>query len=242
MLSGLLHAFVDIVYPPLCLICRDRLDLRDNPANLCEGCLQKIPKNIAPFCQKCGVSLSENLKELQLCRVCKTKVFPFDRAWSACRYTDEMVGLIRLFKYKAKLMLKEIFGKILCEFIAIYHLPIRDCDCLVPIPLHPVRLREREFNQSQVLAAEIAKRYDIRVSLNNLVRIRNTKSQTKLDEKQRFKNIRGAFSLRNPKEFASKNILLIDDLFTTGATVSEAASILKNAGAKRVFVLTLARA
>lgn len=122
----------------------------------------------------------------------------------------------------------------------IYRLDIAQFDIIVPIPLFPSRLRERGYNQSQLLAEQISKIYSIDLSLKGLVRIRNTEHQTFLSEKERWTNIQGAFRIRNFTEFSKKNILIIDDLLTTGATASEAAGIIKSAGAKTVGVLTLA--
>ncbi|MFH1202368.1 MAG: ComF family protein [Candidatus Omnitrophota bacterium] len=235
-------ALVDIVYPPVCLICRKGINEAEGYKGICTDCLSLIPKNIPPFCQKCGVSLSSFDKDRGLCLSCKPSDFSFNRAWAACIYKEEMVELIQLFKYKSKTILKQALGKLVCDFMENFHLPAVECDYLIPIPLHPARLREREFNQSQLLCEEIAKRFQIPLCLNNLIRIRNTKSQTRLNEKDRFKNIQGAFSLRNPQALLDKNVLLVDDLFTTGATASEAALTLKNGGAKDVCVLTLARA
>lgn len=125
-------------------------------------------------------------------------------------------------------------------FLETYHLDIKQFEYIAPIPLFPSRLRERGYNQSQLLAEEVSRKYNIRLSMNNLVRIRATEHQTSLSEKERWTNIYGAFRIKNLAEFSGKNILVIDDLLTTGATASEAARTLKDAGAKTVGVLTLA--
>jgi len=126
------------------------------------------------------------------------------------------------------------------NFIQIYHLDIEQFDIIVSIPLFSSRLRERGYNQSLLLAEQIARKYCIHLSLKNLVRIRNTEHQTFLTEKERWTNIQGAFKIINSAEFAGKNILIIDDLLTTGATASEASAALKDAGAETVGVLVLA--
>lgn len=126
------------------------------------------------------------------------------------------------------------------EFVRKHYLDIKQFDIITPIPLFPSRLRERGYNQSQLLAEQIAREHQITLSLRNLVRIRNTEHQTLLSKKERWTNIHGAFRIRNPIRFSGKNILIIDDLLTTGATASEAARALKSAGAKTVGVLTLA--
>ncbi|MCK5083911.1 MAG: ComF family protein [Candidatus Omnitrophica bacterium] len=125
-------------------------------------------------------------------------------------------------------------------FLETYCLDIRQFNKIVPIPLFSSRLRERGYNQSQLLAEEIGHKYKINLSLNNLARIRETEHQTLLSRKERWTNICGAFRIKHPVRFSGKNILIIDDLLTTGATASEAAHMLKNAGAKTVGILTLA--
>lgn len=126
------------------------------------------------------------------------------------------------------------------DFVQNYHLDIRQFDQIVPIPLFHSRLRERGYNQSQLLAEPIGQRYKIPLLHNTLIRVRETEHQTLLSEKERWTNIRGAFRIKYPERVYSKNILIIDDLLTTGATASEAARSLKDAGAKTVGVLTLA--
>jgi competence protein ComFC len=128
----------------------------------------------------------------------------------------------------------------MASFIDTYHFDIGQFDAIAPIPLFPSRFRERGYNQSQLLSQEIVQKYRINLSTTNLIRTRNTEHQTLLCEKERWTNIDGAFRIRNPSEFRGKNILIIDDLLTTGATASEAARTLKDAGAKTVGILTLA--
>lgn len=126
------------------------------------------------------------------------------------------------------------------DFIQMYNLDIDQFEHIVPVPLHPTRLRERTYNQSELLARRVSQYFRKELSLNNLVRIRHTQNQASLAKKNRWTNIEGAFTIKNSKAFSNQSILLIDDLLTTGATVSEAAKELKRAGAKKVGVFTLA--
>jgi ComF family protein len=148
--------------------------------------------------------------------------------------------MIHRFKYGQKTYLFKPFTQFIINFLQIYHFDIKQFDIIAPIPLFPSRLRERGYNQSQLLAEPISREYGIHLSLKNLIRIRNTEHQTFLTEKERWTNIQGAFRIINSAAFSGKNILIIDDLLTTGATASEAAGVLKNAGAETVGVLTLA--
>jgi competence protein ComFC len=147
---------------------------------------------------------------------------------------------IRRFKYNQKTYLRKPFAQFMMAFVQTYHLDIEQFDIIVPVPLFPSRLRERGYNQSRLLAEPIAQKYHIDLSLKNLVRVRNTRHQTLLSEKERWTNIHGAFRIKHSAEFSGKNILIVDDLLTTGATASEAARTLKGAGAETVGVLTLA--
>jgi ComF family protein len=115
-------------------------------------------------------------------------------------------------------------------------------DMLAPVPLHKKRLRQRGFNQALLLAAAIGQRFGIPLSCDNLVRVRYTRPQVELSAGERAANVAGAFALRRPAEAAGKSILLIDDVFTTGATLNECSRVLKEAGAASVTALTLARA
>lgn len=145
-----------------------------------------------------------------------------------------------MFKYGNKTVLRHHFADLISSFIKTYHVDLTPIDLIVPIPLHPARLRERGFNQAQLIAQILSERFHIPQSINNLTRIRNTGSQSVLSPKERWTNIQGAFTIKYSCVINKKNVLIIDDLYTTGATSSEAARILKEAGAREVTALTLA--
>jgi ComF family protein len=116
-----------------------------------------------------------------------------------------------------------------------------DVDVIIPVPLHPARLRAREFNQSLLLADQLSRHLARPVSATNLVRIAATDPQTTLTRQARLRNLRKAFEIRRPQDLAEKRILLVDDVFTTGTTLNECAKTLRKAGTGPVFALTLAR-
>ena len=118
----------------------------------------------------------------------------------------------------------------------------RRVDLIVPVPLHPKRLRWRGFNQSVLLARQVSRAYDLPMDPFIVVRHKETTPQTQLSEAERRRNVRGAFSLRSGKTLHGKTLLLVDDVYTSGATVNECSRVLKQGGAKEVHVLTLARA
>jgi ComF family protein len=148
--------------------------------------------------------------------------------------------LIHQFKYKNREYLDKLLARLMIDFIKEYDLPMEIIDLVIPVPLYTSRLREREFNQALLLSKEIALEFKKKLVYDNLVRLRNTRTQTRLKDSERLLNVRNSFALAKEKDIKGKNILLIDDVLTTAATVSEAASALKHAGANVVFVLTLA--
>jgi ComF family protein len=114
-------------------------------------------------------------------------------------------------------------------------------DLAMPVPLHKKRLRSRGFNQALILAHGISERFSVPLLYDTLVRLRSTRPQVELSGHERVENVRGAFCLLRPSEVRDKRVLLVDDVFTTGATMNECAKVLKDAGARSVTVLTLAR-
>ena len=164
----------------------------------------------------------------------------FDFAWGACLYNEPLKKLIHQFKYGQKTLLRHLFSHLMISFINTYNIEIQSFDCVVPVPLFSARRRERGYNQAHLLAQPIAETFHLKLSANNLVRIRPTKTQAALTQKERWTNIQGAFKIKQPLTYRNKKILLVDDLLTTGATVSESALVLKDAGATSVGVLTLA--
>ncbi len=205
---------------------------------LCPPCRDSITQNRPPFCVKCSRSLREKPAQ-PYCSDCRKHPPAFDFAWSACVYEDPLKALIHQFKYNQKTRLRLLFTELMAAFIRAYQLDIAQFDALIPVPLSATRLRERGYNQSGLLAQGICEAFRIPVLENSLTR-RHTRHQTLLSEKERWTNIQGAFTMKSPKNIIDRNILIIDDLLTTGATASEAARTLKSSGAKTVGVLTLA--
>lgn len=240
MLRGFLKGLTDIVYPKTCLACKNKLHKQGTDEFICEQCRGKIIKNIPPFCSSCGRHLLRNSFAKNICPRCLRTRWYFDRAFSPCVYDGVIKELIHQFKYKGKTHLGETLSGLLREFIIEYDLPIDYLDCVIPVPLHKTRLREREFNQAEILSRYIAQNFKLNMSTDTLSRSRHTKTQTELDFDKRALNVENSFLVEKPENTAGKNILLIDDVLTTGATSSEAARSLKNSGANIVFVLTVA--
>jgi len=148
--------------------------------------------------------------------------------------------MIHLFKYGGKTGLRFFFEEMIGRFVREYKVPISGFDLIVPIPLSSTRMRERGFNQSELIARLLAQRFEIPLCTKGLIRTRNTPNQARLSQKERWTNLHGAFKINHSHITTYSNILLVDDLLTTGATLSEAARLIKESGARNVSALTLA--
>jgi ComF family protein len=233
------RAFLDFFLPPKCPFCGDPTDPLsvDRP---CSSCLSRIRFFSSPRCPRCGIGYPSPSDHDHLCSGCLSADPPFRKARSLCPYEGAIVEIISRFKFGGVARLAKPLGILLAEYQD-PEFPFSQVDLLIPVPLHTQRLRERGFNQSLLLARQISQRRSIPLNFTALRRSRQTQPQTQLSGPERQKNVRGAFEVRNAQAVAGKRILLIDDVFTTGATVEECAKALLNAGAKGVDVLTLAR-
>lgn len=240
MRNRLLQAFAEILYPRYCLICHAKTPMRVSKENICQRCLDSIIPMNPPFCQKCGRTIEKPASGRNRCGECGKMHFFFERAWTGYPYEGTLKEVIHHFKYNQKPYLGSFLSSLLIRFVSDYHIPLAHFDYLIPIPLAQAKLKEREFNQARVLADSLNPCFGLPVVDNALYRKRNTASQAGLDRNSRWKNIQGAFGVKNQEAVKDKRILLIDDVLTTGATASEAARALKDAGAQAIFVVTIA--
>ena len=229
---------LDVFLPPVCLGCEARLDAHDA---LCPSCWRTIDFIRPPLCDCLGIPMPYDTGGRMLSAAAVADPPNYDRARAVARYDGLMRDLIHDFKFRDTHDARALFGRWLSEAGAAL---IAECDVIIPVPLARWRLLTRRFNQSQILAAEIAKRTGKPVAPFSLLRVRTTKNQVGLSRTERRRNVAGAFAVA-PGQLASvagKAVLLIDDVVTTGATASSAARALKKAGAARVDVLALALA
>ena len=235
------HALVDFFFPPRCPFCGENRGDEKTSAGVCFSCFSQIRKTAHPRCPRCGVGFTSDSGDDHLCSDCLAGDGYFTKARALAHYEGIMPGIISRYKYQGESRLAKPLG----DLLAGYEEPdfsFRDYLLLVPVPLHSRRLRRRGFNQALLLARRISRRYSLPLDFTALRRIRATTPQTELSASERRKNIRGAFAVFQEQVVTEKAILLIDDVFTTGATVEECAKVLLKAGANRVDVLTLARA
>lgn len=232
--------FYNIIFPKTCIVCRKPLENNAIDNLLCKVCWYRIKKNTPPLCAICGRQIRGVHIANSVCSDCNRQRFSFDRSLSPCVYEGVIRELIHKFKYQNKEHLSSLLAKLLIEFICQYRIDLDIFNLAIPIPLDIIRLREREFNQSELIARKVAGEFSLPLSCSNLWRKYHRAAQMELKEEERRENVKGCFALRNPKAVKGKNIILIDDVITTGATCSEAAAVLKTAGAGSVWVLALA--
>jgi ComF family protein len=234
-IAALLRAVIDTVLPPLCPGTGEIVDRRGMVSATFWPQLSFIE---APMCATCGAPFSFESPLGSLCARCIDEEPAFDRARAAVTYNDASRALVLGFKYGDKMHAVHTFVPWLKR--AGQEL-IEEADVLVPVPLHPRRLWRRRFNQSALLAAELGKACGKTCVPDGLLRLRATVPQQGLSRKDRAKNVKNAFTANEKRALSGKKVLLIDDIFTSGATLNACARALKKAGAEKVFVLTIAR-
>jgi ComF family protein len=215
---------------------------------LCPACRAAFEPVASPVCSQCGVTFLSRVGENHLCGMCIRHPLALGRARSAGVYNGALMALIHRLKYRANLALIAPFSGLLQEAFDT-HWQAGEVDMVLPIPLHERRLRQRGFNQAQLLvdawAAMEPRPNSGGLRFVNarriLVRTRSTPPLTGLGKSARRRSIRGVFKVVDPSAIAGRRILLVDDVFTTGATADEAARTLKRSGAQRVDVITVAR-
>ncbi|HJU63782.1 MAG TPA: ComF family protein [Candidatus Binatia bacterium] len=236
---------VDWLYPPRCRACSGTIYGRD-AEYFCADCWARIRLVAHPLCNLCGQPFPDAPGDDHRCAGCLTRTpyFVRARAW-ACYPREEIAEhplrqVLQKFKYGRKVSLGKPLGRLMAHGCQEF-LEASSIDLIIPVPLHPKRLRWRGFNQSLLLARQVSRMREVPVDPFLLYRSRETPPQTQLTEEERRKNVRGAFALDAAKPLKGKSVLVVDDVYTSGATVNECSRVLVRGGAKAVHVLTLAR-
>lgn len=236
---------VDWLYPPRCRACGGIIHGRDAEV-FCPLCWSQIRFVSHPLCNICGRPFPDASGEDHLCASCLAQPPHFERARSWACYSreenseDPLRHVVQRFKYGRKVSLGKPLGRLLAQGARCF-LAESDIDLIIPVPLHPKRLRWRGFNQAVLLARQVSRAHHLPLDPFVLCRGKETPPQTQLTEIERRKNMRGAFMLSAKKSVHGRRLLLVDDVYTSGATVNECSRTLKAGGAKQVYVLTLAR-
>ncbi|OAM51430.1 phosphoribosyltransferase [Methylovorus sp. MM2] len=221
--------FNQLLFPQKCMLCAT---MDGGALGICQPCGDALPwHNTIPQCPQCALpSIDSNV-----CGHCLTAPPAFDRIHALFRYEYPIDAMLQRYKYQHLLTMAALFGEMMMTELPRANLP----DLIIPMPLHPQRLKERSFNQSLEIARIIANRLDIRLAAQSCSRTRNTPPQASLPMKERTKNMKDAFACN--ENLSGLHIAVVDDVMTTGASLNALAKTLKKAGAASVECWVVAR-
>lgn len=232
---------LEIFFPKTCSVCKS---VTDKP--LCNKCIDDLRcLDKVDCCSSCGEPfnhIDNDSKSTELCLRCIKNEFYFKHAKSVFIHKGIIKDLLHRFKYRKKIILAGVLSELI---ISKFPYDSAKFDTVIPVPLHIKKLREREYNQSSLLAKRIAKHLDCKFDPFSLAKIKQSKPQFEMGNlSERIKNVKDAFSVENVKymNIKGKSVLLVDDVYTTGSTINECSKVLLEAGAERIDVLTLTRA
>lgn len=235
--ANIIKKAVDIVFPPRCFSCHV---LVAEHGALCGDCWSSVQFINTPLCYACGFPFDYDLGEGALCASCIAKRPSYHQGRSVMYYDASSSHLITRFKYADKTHVAQSLARLMAK--AGQEL-LEKSDFILPVPMHKFRLFKRRYNQAALLANALGQLSDIKVLHHALIRYKNTPPQASLTSKQRYSNVKGAFTFdkhfRNVIE--GKNLLLVDDVTTTGATLEACSNVLLQSGAEQVNVLTVAK-
>lgn len=233
MVYKCINFILSTLYPGNCLLCGSKCGEKQY---ICPDCLHELPHN-RNSCYQCALPLTTTTHQPALCGLCQKHAPVYDRILSPFHYDAPIDHLISRFKFNGKLHTGRLLSSLLGDFIGQQQIKLPEL--IVPVPLHSTRLRKRGYNQSLELARPLSRRFNIPLDYACCRRIKPTASQSDLERSERRRNIRGAFEVTT--DLKGAHIVLIDDVVTTGSTVSELAREFIRAGVKRVDVWAVAR-
>ena len=226
-------------YPNVCQLCEnERAAAKDGFIGA--KCWQQVRFIRPPFCERCGLPFAGDLTTKFECTNCREMELHFSSARSAVVAKTVVLEAIHRFKYQRALWFENFLADLFLRE-ALPELRGQNWDFIAPVPLHSLKEREREFNQAKILARHLSEAAKIPLNNRLLRRVNSTMTQTRLTRQQRAENMRGAFAVRDGVKLSGEKIILVDDVFTTGATTNACAQALCAAGAGEVCVWTVAR-
>jgi competence protein ComFC len=227
------------VYPEVCQVCLEEHATKSE-GFVCAQCWQRVRFIRPPFCDRCGLPYEGDITTKFECGNCREIDFYFQFARSAVVAGEVVRNVIHRYKYERALWFEPFLADLLVREAG-RELARGKWDMIVPVPLHPVKRREREFNQAERLGARLGQAVGIPLNTKALRRVEPTQTQTLLNRQERAANMKKAFALRPGAQIKGRRVVLVDDVFTTGATTSACAKVLIAAGAGEVCVWTVAR-
>jgi ComF family protein len=237
--TGFFQAVQEVCFPVCCLACKAGLQGRPD-LMFCDSCMEQVCLIQAPLCTCCGKPFDKAAGQSHYCSQCLTRPFHYKQARALVQYLEPVAKAVQDFKYHAKTTGLSTFANLLN--LHLQRNPLPEVDVIVPVPLHKKRLQQRGFNQALVLARKFFPQNLKKIAPLALERWTRTQPQTGLSRADRNRNVKNAFAVRQPDIIQNQKVLLVDDVYTTGATVNECARILMQNRAREVHVLTLARA
>lgn len=236
---GWLSLLTDLLLPPRCHACHASVP-EGEETHLCTSCRSQLLPIVSPLCTQCGIPFRNyGGSDDHLCGSCLKDPPPFTAARTAYAYEGPLRDLIHNLKYSGNVKRRRPLEQLLDRLTD--NVLLWEPDCILPVPLHESRLKERGFNQSILLAERAAERWQTPLLRRAMRRTRKTVPQMELDRDDRMTNVKGAFAVADPSLVRKKRVLLLDDVITTGSTVTECARVLRKSGAEEVFVIALAR-
>lgn len=233
-LSLIKERIVDMIYPKVCPVCFEISD-SDKNDTICSRCKSRLSYVKEPRCARCGKSVDD--EESEYCYDCAAKKHIYRQGTAVWNYTPEIQQSIYAFKYRNQREFSKVYAKEMAENCG-HIIRSWNADVIIPIPLHDKKQRIRGFNQAELVALQLGKLLGISVDTSVLVRIKNTAPQKELDDIERLKNLENAFNLAQ-SVVKYKKVILVDDIYTTGATIDECAKLLLDAGVSEVFFASL---
>lgn len=223
-----------IIYPSRCPICERIIDY-GKPRLVCEKCRGEIKYICEPCCKKCGKPLI--VREQEYCYDCSRHSHEYTRGLSLWVYNKEIQKSIYNFKYNNK---REYASFYVNELLRYHREKIIgwNAQCIIPVPIHKAKMRERGFNQAELLAKELGKQLELPVNDKLIIRCKETTPQKQLNSKERKNNLKKAFKISN-NDVKLKKVILVDDIYTTGATIDSISAVLKKAGVRDVYFVSI---
>lgn len=233
-----IDVFLNFIYPRniYCILCDASID-KDVKYSICDECKSKLRFINEKTCDKCGKPLDE-LYLIDRCIDCINNTNYYDKAVSCIEYDDLSKKIIYDLKYHKRRYISYHVAEIIYD--RLMESDMHNFDIIIPVPLHKAKERERTFNQAGIIGKYLGRMLNVEVEKQILIREKNTITQNQLTREKRRENLKGAFNVVNADDIGNKNLLLIDDVFTTGATANECARVLVESGALNVYVATLA--
>lgn len=226
---NILSKLLDLIYPPKCIFCEEIIVI-GQPKWICEKCRDNIEIISGHRCLKCGKPLDNTDN---LCKICLQYQFLYKKGYCLLYYDGFTREAIHRFKYNNHPEYAKGFSKLIYEYSE--DKSFFEADCFIPVPMFPKKRKKRGFNQAELIAYELSKLTNIPIFNDVLFRIKDTKKQSQLNFAERKNNVKNAFKAQNSAKITNKNILLIDDIYTTGSTINECADVLIKEGAKNVY-------